>query len=253
MKIVAINGSHRGEKGYTHFLLEKFFKGCVASGADCEEIILAKHQINLCKACEACATEKHYLKCIYEEKDDVSHIFEKMRCADTLIYATPIYIMTMTGLMKIFLDRIYSTGDCSKLRLSKCGLFFHHVTEEIYSKPFVTLVCQDNMENETSKNVVSYFKTYSRFMDAPQVGTIVRRSGGVTGHGKSPEKEQLYPKILESYQAIERAGSELVRFGRISKKTQKIASQDVIPVPFFSILKNFKWFKRKALEKIAVS
>ena len=161
--------------------------------------------------------------------------------------------MNMTGLMKLFLDRIFSTGDCKKYQLSKSGLFFHYITKEIYSKPFITLICQDNIENETSKNVISYFKTFSKFMDAPQVGTIVRRSGGLIGYGKSPEKEQQYPKIIKSYQAIEKAGSELVMSGRISKKTQKIASQDIIPVPFFSVLKNFKCFKRKAIKKMSIS
>ena len=63
-------------------------------------------------------------------------------------------------------------------------------------------------------------------------------------------EEKEYPRILESYQAIENAGKELATFGKISSKTQKKASQDIIPVPFFSILKNFKWFKTKALEKI---
>ena len=250
MKIVAINGSHRGDRGYTHHLINKLFKGAINSGADCEEIILSQLRINMCKACQVCTTEEHFLKCIYDEKDDVSLIFEKMRHADIIIYATPIYVMNMTGLMKIFLDRIYSTGDCSDHRLSKSGLFFHHISKEIYSKPFVTLICQDNIENETSKNVISYFKTFSRFMDAPQVGTIIRRSGKLTGHGTSPEKEKLFPKIFESYQAIENAGKELATFGKISSKTQKKASQDIIPVPFFSILKNFKWFKKKALEKM---
>ena len=106
------------------------------------------------------------------------------------------------------------------------------------------------MENETSKNVVSYFKTFSRFMDAPQAGTIIRRSGQILGHGKSPEKEKQFPKIFESYQAIENAGKELAKFGKISRKTQKKASQDIIPVPFFSILKKFKWFKKKSIQKL---
>ncbi|MCD4697436.1 MAG: hypothetical protein K8S16_14475 [Bacteroidales bacterium] len=48
------------------------------------------------------------------------------------------------------------------------------------------------------------------------------------------------------------AGKELVTKGKISKKKQKTASQDIIPVPFFSILKNFRWFKKKALAKLKI-
>jgi len=252
MKILAINGSHSGKRGYTHFLIEKLFEGAKNAGADCEEITLAKLNINICKGCSVCNTDKHLLKCIYEEKDDVAMIFNKMREADIIIYATPIYVFNMSGLMKVFIDRINATGNSKEFKLSDSGLFFHHISKDIYSKPFVTLVCHDNFENEMSKNVVSYFNTFSKFMDAPQVGTIIRRSGKITGHGKNPEKEKQYPKILESYKAIELAGKELVTKGKISKKTQKIASQDIIPVPFFSILKNIKGFKKKALEKLKI-
>jgi len=250
MKIIAINGSHSGKRGYTHFLIEKIFSGAKNAGADCEEITLSELKINICKACGVCNTEKHLLKCIYEEKDDVAMVFAKMREADIIIYATPIYVFNMSGLMKIFIDRINATGNSGDLKLSESGLFFHHISKDIYSKPFVTLICHDNFENEMSKNVVSYFKTFSKFMDAPQVGTIIRRSGKLTGHGKNSEKEKQYPKILESYKAIEKAGNELATKGIIEKRTQKIASQDIIPVPFFNVLKNFKAFKKKAILKI---
>lgn len=252
MKIIAINGSHSGKRGYTHFLIEKIFSGAKNAGADCEEITLSELKINICKACGVCNTEKHLLKCIYEEKDDVAMVFAKMREADIIIYATPIYVFNMSGLMKIFIDRINATGNSGDLKLSESGLFFHHISKDIYSKPFVTLICHDNFENEMSKNVVSYFKTFSKFMDAPQVGTIIRRSGKVTGHGKNTEKEKQYPKILESYKALEVAGKELITKGKIGKKTEKIASQDIINVPFFSILKNIKGFKKKALEKMKI-
>ncbi|RLD55789.1 MAG: hypothetical protein DRJ01_16170 [Bacteroidetes bacterium] len=251
MKIVAINGSHTGKKGYTHFLIEKLFSGARNKGANCEEITLAELKINICKGCGICNNKKHLLKCIYEEKDDVEMIFNKMREADIIIYATPIYVFNMSGLMKVFIDRMNSTGNSEDFRLSNSGLFFHHISKDIYSKPFVTLICHDSFENETSKNVVSYFKTFSRFMDAPQVGTIIRRSGKLIGYGKDLKKEKQYPKISESYNAIEFAGAELATKGKISKRNQKIASQDIIPVPFFSILKNFKGFKRKAIKKLA--
>lgn len=72
--------------GYTHFLIEKLFEGAKKEGAECEEITLAKLKINICTGCGVCHTEKHLLKCIYEEKDDdVAMIFEKMREAEIII------------------------------------------------------------------------------------------------------------------------------------------------------------------------
>ncbi|MCX5806271.1 MAG: flavodoxin family protein [Proteobacteria bacterium] len=250
MKITAINASHRGDEGFTHFLINKIATGAAQQGALFETVVLTKHRINRCIGCQACHTEKSYLKCIYEDKDDVKEIFDKMREADILIFATPVYLFNMSGLLKIFLDRINSTGDSCKLQLSKSGLFFHHIDHELCSKPLVLLVCCDNLEDETPKNVISYFRTYSKFMDAPIVGTLVRKSGKLIGHGKSSEKEKQYPKIYDVYEAFQQAGKDLATTGRISPKTQKRANQHIINIPsVFNILMKFRPFKKRAIEK----
>lgn len=249
MKILAINGSHRGTAGYTHFLIDKLFEGAKQKGAACEEIALAELEIKICRGCGVCRTEEYLSKCIYEETDDIAMVFYKMSEADIIIYATPIYVFNMSGLMKVFIDRMNAIGESSEIKLSESGLFFHHVSKEICSKPFVTIICCDNFEDETSKSVVTYFKTFSRFMDAPHVGKIIRRSGKLSGHGLNSEKEKKYPRIIASHQAVENAGKELATWGKIRSKTQRKASRDIIPVPFFNVLKKFKWFKKIVLKK----
>lgn len=253
MKIVAINSSHRGDKGYTHFLIAKLFDGAKNAGAECETIVLAHHTINTCLGCRVCHKSNHYLKCIYDEKDDVKEIFAKMRNADILIFATPIYIFNMSGLMKIFLDRITSTADSGIKAISEKGLFFHHIDKQLISKPFVLLTTQDNFEIETSANVISYFKTFSHFLDAKLVGIITRKSGVLVGHGKEPEKENQYPKIQQVYTAIRQAGFELVTFGKITNKTQRTTNQNIIKMPkIIEYLLRFKFIRRskKIMTKI---
>ena len=250
MKILAINGSHRGEKGFTHFLIGKIFGGAIAAGADCEEIVLAKLKINRCISCGKCNTKNHFLKCVFDEKDDVREVFNKMAAADVLVFATPIYIFNMSALLKTFLDRLYATADVFDLKLTQSGLFFHHLDRDICSKPFVTLICCDNPEKETSKTLISYFQTYSRFHDAPQVGLLVRNAGRLATHGKDPEVEKRVPKIAEVYKAYEDAGRELANVGRIRQSTQKRANQNILPVPpAYKILKYFRPFKEKMVEK----
>ncbi len=231
MKILAINGSHRGEKGYTQFLINKLFSGAKKYGAECETVVLRNNKINTCLACRACHKEEHYLTCIFDEKDDVKTIFNKMREADILVFATPIYIFTMTGLMKIFLDRITSTADSSILKISESGLFFHHIDEKLVSKPFILLTTQDNFENESSENVRTYFQTFSRFMDAPSLGHIRIKSGGVVGYGVNKNKELKYPKIIKVYKAIEKAGEEVAKNRKINKKTLKYCNADILNMP----------------------
>lgn len=249
MKILAINSSHRGEKGYTHFLIDKIFRGAREVGAECEAITLENLRINPCLGCLVCQTEKHHLRCVLDEKDDVRSIFDKMREADIVIFATPIYVFGMSSRLKALLERFHSTADVSDFRLSGGGMFFHAIDRDLCSKPFVTLVCCDNMEDETPKNVISYFETYSKFMDAPCVGLIVGNAGEITGRGKDPARENMFPRIFQVYDAYVQAGKELATMGRISNATRRKANQEVISVPFFKYIKRIKPLKPILVEK----
>ena len=248
MKILTINGSHRGSKGHTGYLVARLAQGAVKGGAEFEVVNLAELKINPCLSCGVCNTEEHYLKCVYEDKDDVRAVHDKMIEADLLVFATPIYVFTMPGRLKNFLDRLYSTGDVFDLRLTKSGLFFHHLNPDICSKPLAVLICCDNTEKETPANLVSYFKTYAKFQDAKIVGLMVRNAGRFAGHGRDPEAFKRAPKLEETYQAFEKAGYELATTGRVSPATQKKASQNIIPMPpLIRLLKNFRPVKKKML------
>ena len=249
MKLLAINASLRGDHGHTAFLLNKIFEGAAASGAVCESVTLSKHKINRCLACDKCQAKESYLKCVQEEKDDVKAIFDKMSDADIIIYASPIYIFAMSSLLKTLLERMYGTADCSDLRVSKSGLMFHHINSQVSSKPFVSLVCCDNLEDETPRNVASYFCTFSRFMDAPQVGLLIRNGGRLAGYGKDAALQQIFPRLKDIYEAFVEAGRELATRGHIGKPTQRKASQEILAVPMFHVLKRIKPFKKNFVKK----
>ncbi|WP_025693659.1 flavodoxin family protein [Paenibacillus durus] len=227
MKVLAINASHRGEKGFTQFLINQIRSGVIGAGSEFETIVLNKYKINQCLGCELCHTGKSYLKCIYEAKDDMKVILEKMSKSDIIIYATPIHVFNMSGLMKNFIDRFNSTGDISKVTVSKKGIFFHHINADICSKPFVLLTSCGNIENEASKSLISYFKTYSRFMDAPMVGVLVRKSSFLL---KSMDEKSV-PKKAIILDAFRQAGRDLATKGTISKKSKKYAELNILQIP----------------------
>ena len=54
MKIVAIDGSHCGNNGYTQFLIDKLLEGADKAGAQCETLVLTEHNINRCLGCRVC-------------------------------------------------------------------------------------------------------------------------------------------------------------------------------------------------------
>lgn len=244
MKILAINASYRGDKGHTRFLIDKLFAGATAAGAECQVLTLSRLKINRCLACGQCQTAEHYLECVHDGKDDVAAVFRQMAEADILVYATPVYVFGLSGLLKTFLERFYSQGNSGDLSISKSGLMFHQVDHAICSKPFVALVCCDSLENETPRNALAYFRTFSRFLDAPQVGALVRNGGRLSGHGQDLEREKQVPKIFDVYAAYEQAGRELATEGRVRRSTERRANQEIVPVPLFSILKRLKPFKK---------
>jgi multimeric flavodoxin WrbA len=251
VKILAINSSHRADTGHTRFLIDKLVQGALAAGAECEVVTLAKIKINRCLACNRCQIAGKPRRCVYDDKDGVRAIFTKMAEAGLIIYATPVYLFGMTGLLKTFLDRLHATGDPREVRLSRGGLVFHAVDPAICSKPFVSLVCCDNIEAATPKNVLEYFRTFSRFMDAPQVGELVRNAGRLAAHGQDPERVQRFPRLREVYAAYEQAGRELATTGRIRRATQRRANQEILPVPLFGVLKRLpvKAVKRRFVER----
>ena len=249
MKIIAINGSYRAEQGHTHHLLSLLGEGVQTAQAEFEIIHLAKHKIKPCRGCGKCHGEAELRPCVYAEQDDAAAIFQQIAQADLVIYAAPVYVFGISALLKTLLERMYATGDIYDLRLTQSGKFFHHIDQTLCAKPFVSLITCDNIDAAMPANASHYFRTYSQFMDAPQVGALVRKAGRLFAHGQNPAASERFPKIKAIYAAYQQAGYELGTQGQISRSTQAKANQEVLDLPFFGLLKRFSPFKRVMINK----
>ena len=109
-KKVLIISTTRRKNGNSAVLAQEFALGARDAGHEVEYVSLADKSINLCIGCFACtATEKCFMN------DDASATVEKMRYADVVVFATPIYSNQMCGSMKTLLDRtnpIYPVDYC---------------------------------------------------------------------------------------------------------------------------------------------
>ena len=88
-------------------LAEEMVKGAKESGHQVEQISLKDKEIRFCRGCFVCQKTQ---KCVI--KDDAIEIAERVKEADTLVFATPIYYYEMSGQMKTLLDRcnpLYTT------------------------------------------------------------------------------------------------------------------------------------------------
>ncbi|HEY3445329.1 MAG TPA: flavodoxin family protein [Myxococcales bacterium] len=237
MRILAINGSHRGHRGHTGFLIDRVFAGAREAGAECEEVTLAQLRVQRCLACDRCQKREPRFECVLDDKDDVRAVFRKLAAADLVVWATPVYVFGISSLLRTFLERFYCTGDANRFRATKAGLFFHEVDPAVCSKPFVSLICCDNIEEDAVRNARDFFPVFSRFLDAPQVGELVRNGGMVCRHGAPGDRAAA---VAASYAAFEQAGRELATDGRLTRATMRRARQEVIPIPLFGLFKRLR-------------
>jgi multimeric flavodoxin WrbA len=122
MKVTAFVGSAR--KKHTYFATEYFLK-CLQSLGNVEyEIIpLSEFKLGICKGCKLCIDKGEEL---CPMKDDRDELIEKMYSSDGIILASPNYSFDMSGLMKVFLDRL--------------GFAFHR--PQFFGKAFTSIVVQ---------------------------------------------------------------------------------------------------------------
>ena len=103
-RIVVFDGGPRSDKySKTTFMVKHFCRGTKSAGAEIEYIKLKDMKINPCTGCYTCWT-KTPGECIFQ--DDMTDLRVKSRKADLVVFASPLYIFNVTGIMKNFLDRI---------------------------------------------------------------------------------------------------------------------------------------------------
>jgi len=102
MKVVAINGSAR-KNGNTSILIEKVFEPLRKSAIECEQIQLAGHTVQGCRACYKCSSKKNK-RCSFEG-DIFNECIGKMMEADGIILGSPVYVTDVSSEMKAIIDR----------------------------------------------------------------------------------------------------------------------------------------------------
>lgn len=105
MNVIAINGSPR-KKDNTAILLNKALEGAASNGAEVEMINLYDFNYKGCRSCFMCKLIKgnSYGQCCIN--DEISSILSKIKNVDAIILGSPIYLGSITGEMKSFMERL---------------------------------------------------------------------------------------------------------------------------------------------------
>ena len=115
MKAVGVVGSPR-KNGNTEILTEHTLKAIAEEGLETELIRLAGLNIRPCDACGVCREEE---KCPID--DDFYPLYLKIKEADAIVLASPVYYGSATALLKAFMERSGHLGGPRRAFAGKVG------------------------------------------------------------------------------------------------------------------------------------
>lgn len=108
MNVLILNGSPRPH-GNTFLAVKELVDTFAAAGVSTEVVQVGAETIAGCRACGACASRGC---CVID--DAVNAVAEKLRSADGLILASPVYYASPNGTLVSFLDRLFYSAKFDK-------------------------------------------------------------------------------------------------------------------------------------------
>ncbi len=172
-KVMIVVGSPR-KKGNSATLAQRVAAGARAQGAEVETFFLHDMNIQPCNACDACRKKKS-MDCVLD--DDMRNLYPKLRKADAILIASPIYWFTVSAQTKLFMDRCYALGSEEEgyaLAGKRCGIVLTYADAD----PFIS----------GAVNALRTFQDACRYIGANLVGMVygsawkageIRRNKGV--------------------------------------------------------------------------
>ena len=102
-KVTAFIGSPR-KNGVTSQIIENM--KIDSTNVEFKTVHLYDKNLNGCRACGYCKTETKTAYCSI--KDDMLEMYKMLEDSDYIIFGSPIYFGTFTGVSKLFIDRMYA-------------------------------------------------------------------------------------------------------------------------------------------------
>ena len=218
MKIVAINGSPRAEKGNTSIILIPFIQGMVGAGADVELFYTQRLTVKPCNCNEMYCWYKKAGECYI--RDDMQILYPKLREADMLILATPVYI-PLPGEMQNMINRLCPLIEPSlEIREGRTRARFR---KDVKISKIMFVSTGGWWEKENFETVVRITEEFAKNASVEFAGAVLRPHAFLMKKGEKLTKDG---EVILS--VAKRAGNELIKEGRINKETLEMISRPLI-------------------------
>ncbi|MCE7748563.1 MAG: flavodoxin family protein [Candidatus Heimdallarchaeota archaeon] len=171
-KVTVFVGSAR--KKHTYNNSERFLQNLQSFGdLEYEIVQLNDYDLEICIGCKLCLDKGEELCPL---KDDRDILIEKMMESDGVIFATPNYSFQVSGMMKVFLDRL--------------GFIFHR--PRFFGKTFTSIVAQGVYRG---KKIVKYFN----FIGSGLGFNVVKGSCITTLEPMTEKGQKKIDKIIDKH------------------------------------------------------
>jgi multimeric flavodoxin WrbA len=160
--LLALMGSPR-KRGNSSTLAMEAVRGAKKEGARVECHHLHEMDIRPCRACEYCR-KKPGRTC--SQDDDMQILYPKLKAADALLIAGPVYWFTIGAQTKLFMDRLYALGNEKGYGLmgKKVGIILTYADEDPFRSGAINALrtFQDAMNYVEAKIVGMVYGTASK-------------------------------------------------------------------------------------------
>jgi multimeric flavodoxin WrbA len=180
--VLVLKGSPR-ENGNSSTLAEQVAAGAREAGAEVESISLHTLDIRPCDACDVC----HETGGVCIIKDDMQSLYPKLRRAQVIVVASPVYWFTISAQAKLCIDRWYAfvTEQENVLRGKKFGIVLTYGDSDLYTSGGI--------------NAIHTFESMFRYIGAEMVGIV---HGSVSDVGDAQKQPELMEKAYHLGQRL---------------------------------------------------
>ena len=184
-RIIILMGSPR-KAGNSAVLSERLAFGATKAGAHVETLYIHGMDISPCTGCDGCQGEEA-TGCIID--DAMQGIYGKLKTADAIVFASPVYWFSVSAQLKIVIDRMYAVGlgDKNILKGKNLGILLAYADPDPFTSGAV--------------NALRMFQDISAYL-----GTTI--AGMVYGTASEPGEIRNNDKLMkEAFELGEKLGT----------------------------------------------
>jgi multimeric flavodoxin WrbA len=217
-KVVAINGSPNMDKGSTAKILGPFLDGMREAGASVELFYAKQLDVKPCTGEGRCSMGQCYID------DNMQSLYPKLRDADILVLATPVYI-PLPGEMQNLLNRLLPLDDFDSSFRDHEDRSRTKLRSDVKISKVVLVSSGGGWEMGNFGTVLRIAEEKAKNWNVEFSGALLRPHAGSLTEDN--------PKTEEVLDAARQAGHQLIAEGKISKDLLGVVSQPLTTEPMW--------------------